>query len=461
MKKILVVINSALFMRNYMSTNVFEILNNKYELHYVIEDSVAQESKKYKLENTRYYKLNKFKMRYAFRLNQLNCYQYLYKSKAFRFKLKRLRYYRKKELRILINSFYEDFPLIKIFILIMKYTIEEVFVILFKNRLIHKYLIPILKFLDLEIKSISSYIDSVKPDLLILPSCSYDTELGTLYKGSKRINSKLLLLIDNWDNLCSKSTLIYKPDYLGVWGNQTKKHAIEIHDIDKDNVFPIGTPRFEYYFKNRSVDLKSNFNFKYILFLGTALPFDEFRVIRKLNIILNENNLLKEYKIIYRPHPWRLSKAFNDLSNLNKVKIDPQLISQYKRKSKSGNFQPNLEYYPPLLQNASLIIGGLTSMLIEASIMYEKYILLAHSDKTVFESPDLVYNSYPHFEGLESLPNLILCNDLNKLESLIINNIQYGKSLVKNQIDEKLNYFIRIDNKSYKERLLNLCNSII
>ena len=120
--------------------------------------------------------------------------------------------------------------------MLIKFLVEELLVILFKKRIIHKYTIEILKFLDLEINSISNYIDSIKPDLLILPSCSYDTELGTLYKGSKRINSKLLLLIDNWDNLSSKSTLIYKPNYLGVWGNQTKKHAIEIHDINKENI---------------------------------------------------------------------------------------------------------------------------------------------------------------------------------------------------------------------------------
>ena len=461
MKKILVIINSALFMRNYISTNVFEILKRDYELHFVVEDSLAVEAEKYKLENIHYYKLNKFKMRYAFRLNQLNCYQYLYKSKAFRFKLQRLRFYRKKNISLLIKSFYKDFRLIKIFILSINFLVEELLVILFKNRIIHKYIIQILKFLDFEIKAISNSIDSIKPDLLILPSCSYDTELGTLYKGSKRINSELLLLIDNWDNLSSKSTLIYKPNYLGVWGNQTKKHASEIHDINKENIFPIGTPRFEYYFSNRSNNLISNFNFKYILFLGTALPFDEFRVIRKLNTIFNKNKLLKEYKIVYRPHPWRLSKTFSDLSKLNKVKIDPQVFSQYKRKSKSSDFQPNLEYYPPLLQNSSLIIGGLTSMIIEASIMYKRYIVLAHSDKTVFESPDLVYNSYPHFENLDSLPNLNFCNDLNKLEFLILNNLNDFNSLEKNNIDNKLNYFIRNDDKNYKERLLNVCKYII
>ena len=144
MKKILVVINSALFIRNYISTNVFEILKNDYELHFVIEDSLALEAEKYKLENIHNYKLNKFKMRYAFRLNQLNSYQYLHKSKTFRFKLERLRYYRKKSFGLLMKSFYKDFHLIKIFILLTKFLVEELFVILFKNKIIHKYTIQIL-----------------------------------------------------------------------------------------------------------------------------------------------------------------------------------------------------------------------------------------------------------------------------------------------------------------------------
>jgi len=42
MKKILIVINSNLFLRNYISTGAFKLLEEKYEVHFIYEKSIIK-----------------------------------------------------------------------------------------------------------------------------------------------------------------------------------------------------------------------------------------------------------------------------------------------------------------------------------------------------------------------------------------------------------------------------------
>ena len=460
MKKILIVINSNLFLRNYISTDAFKLLEEKYDVHYILEKSTIKMAEHHEINKFSYYKLNPLKMRYIFRVNALARYHYLGKSKTFKFRHQKLKHYRIKDIKNHLKSFFVKPRIKEIVFNTCMLIIEEILLSLFKKKYVYNFFLPILKIFDFQIKSIKSQIDKINPDLLILPSCAYDSELGTLYKSSKRKNSKLLLLIDNWDNLSSKSILIYKPCYMGVWGEQTKKHAIEIHNMDKKNVFCISNPRFQSYFSSRNSNLKSNFNWKYILFLGTSMPLNEKLVLNKLNNLIEKNSSLDSYKIIYRPHPWSRKDSF-DLSKLQNVIIDPQVVEQFQSNSYSSRFQPNIDYYPSLLQNSSIIIGGLTSMIIESSIMYKNYVVLAYRDEDHFESPETIYNSHLHFEGIETLPNIKLCRHLDNLENLVLNNLNSVDKIQKDLIDKKLNYFVRNDDETYKERLLRICQKVI
>tara|TARA_B100000886_G_C20202094_1_gene398777 strand:- start:19 stop:591 length:573 start_codon:yes stop_codon:yes gene_type:complete len=190
------------------------------------------------------------------------------------------------------------------------------------------------------------------------------------------------------------------------------------------------------------------------------MPLNEKLVLNKLNNLIEKNSSLDSYKIIYRPHPWSRKDSF-DLSKLQNVIIDPQVVEQFQSNSYSSRFQPNIDYYPSLLQNSSIIIGGLTSMIIESSIMYKNYVVLAYRDEDHFESPETIYNSHLHFEGIETLPNIKLCRHLDNLENLVLNNLNSVDKIQKDLIDKKLNYFVRNDDETYKERLLRICQKVI
>ena len=61
-----------------------------------------------------------------------------------------------------------------------------------------------------------------------------------------------------------------------------------------------------------------------------------------------------DYKIIYRPHPWRQSNEIIKYDYLDNIIIDPQIKEAYL--SLDDSFQPDLSYYPSLIKNAEFPI---------------------------------------------------------------------------------------------------------
>ena len=75
-------------------------------------------------------------------------------------------------------------------------------------------------------------------------------------------------------------------------------------------------------------------------------------------------------------------------------------------------------------------------------------------------SPAKMLSVYPHFSGIENLPNLTVCRDA---ESIIYEVRAYFKGISKlhKYSKDKLNYFIYSDNERYPTRLLQLAEHVV
>ena len=140
------------------------------------------------------------------------------------------------------------------------------------------------------------------------------------------------------------------------------------------------------------------FNFRYILFVGTTVKFDEIFVLNKLNNILSDNNI--NAKIVYRPHPWRENEDFSDITNLKNVVLDPQLSEQYLSKSRSNTYQPSLDSYADLVGGSEFVIGGMTSMLMEAQLLKKHFVGLVHKEPGNPLGPREMLSGYTHFSEI-------------------------------------------------------------
>lgn len=456
-KKILIVINGEVYLRNYIKTKVFKKLIKNYDVSYIANKEIINKSLLKSLKNfSGFFNVHKEQSTKENRIRNVLMWRYRYLSKSFIYRIKWFS-------EINIFELYEDFTfkllLNKIFRIgtVLKFNI---YVRVFGNFL----LFPFFKYFyfdnDNVIFSLEKKIIKENPDLIIFPTDSQTKVGNDILKICIKKKIKTLYLIDNWDNLSDKTVMLDKPDYLAVWGQQSKNHAINIQKINSKTVSNIGTPRYDLYFDKRKKKLKNHFKFRYILFLGTALEFDEFKIISKIDTILEKKPFFGKIKLIYRPHPWRMSKKIINFKKYKNTLLDPQISKNFYKKKMDLGFQPNLNYYPNLIKNSEFVIGGLTSMMIESLIMYKKYLITALPERK-FNNQFNSLNYHTHFKELKTVKNIKICTSLNDLENKILHMWKNKIDKYKSETDKDRNYFVFNDSLNYDERLKNIVKDII
>ena len=448
-KKILILINSDIYVRNYLETNAFNKLIKNYDCYFIASSGGVFNKKKItkKLKNNFIGYINYSPNEYK------NFQNYLYKNFLLNKEKSKTIYYLTKI--ILSPKFY--------------WHGEEWYVSLYKLPIRSlSWLKKIIEYLNIKLFDKKTFAKNpntnmvkickkIKPDLVIFPL--QDAHLASFDLLQINKKNKTLGLIDNWDNLSSRPTYQLKPKYITVWGDQTKKHAVRFQNYNKKNVFVIGTPRFEEYFKTRNIKVKSNFRFKYFLFLESFNNFENFSLLKKLDNFIDNNIKYKNYKIVYRPHPWQkknrriiLEKKFKNLI------LDPQLKKNYLSRNFSTSFQPNIDYYSSLIKNAEIIITGPTSMLIESSIFYKKVLLLGYKSKSTTPYSEELKN-FEHLQGVKKFTNLkTVIKESNFINDLLdISNSNINKK----KIDKTRNYYLNYSGIKYNDMLYSITKKII
>jgi hypothetical protein len=309
---------------------------------------------------------------------------------------------------------------------------------------------------------LENHVKYISPDLIIYPNSGFNALGCDLLRIAEKEKIKTLFLVDNWDNLSSKTVFWKKPNYLGVWGQQSKEHALTIHNFSEQQVTNIGTPRFQQYFDLLTEEVSSHFPFPYILFCGSFLGFDELSALKIIDqAIEKDHDEWKDTKVIYRPHPWRTPRECDDVfiqSDYNNTILDPQLESAYYS-NQSNEFQPSLEYYPALLKNAKFVVGPLTTMLIEALICGTQVLAFKYDDGVHYSSPHNAYRYNLHFKGIDAIKGLEFCDDQDDLKESLIK-MEHLDKISKEQIHMTLKYFIYHDKINYNQRLKLLVDKL-
>lgn len=444
------IINSELYVRNYMEGDALLPLFYEYEIKFIVKSDIALSERVNGFNVIRYDEDGRGKKR-RMTLFDIFMNKYKYLSSSFRYRKLRQK-----------KSIFDDFHLglslrknlISLYVTCRRfnnYLFNQCLSILPKKILFllfgHNYVN----------KSLEAAILSAKPDLILLPSSAYAPEDIDFSIIGKKLSIKSILLVDNWDNMSSKSILYALPDCVCVWGEQSKEHAIRIQKFSPETVHLIGSVRFDSYFKSRDEKIVSHYPFRYVLFVGTALYFNELEALRSLDAeITNNRNIYGDLMVVYRPHPWRQKKESFPTSFFQSIILDLQIPDNYI--DLNINFQPSLNYYPSLLSNAEFIIGGMTSMMIESLIFRKKFLGLVYEEQGSITSPHIVYSNYEHFENIDELNDVTLCHSLNLLP-------YYFSSLYKNsfvdlnECDAQRNFYLFDNGKTYAERLNQIISS--
>jgi len=309
---------------------------------------------------------------------------------------------------------------------------------------------------------LAGLIGELQPNLIVVPSLGHEIIPTDAIRASRRANLKSLLLVDNWDNLSSKSILSTLPDFMGTWGPQSSTHATEIQGMPEERVFSLGAPRFESHFSVGSKRSKMpDTREKYILYCGTSMYSREDYILNYLDQILGRNGLA--IPILYRPHPQRFREPGRALKNeYGLVRIDSTSDSRFW-----GNLDP---YRNPrgdslseLLSGSLFAVGGLTSVLLEAELLNKRYVALAHQELWNYSSPRVVFNTYDHYRGIENLPHLTLCKKISKLEGIVLEHISDpnipGSRVASNRA--RSHFLTGFSEDSYRENLSQAISTIL
>lgn len=232
MKKTIFIVISSQYYFKYITNKSFKKLEKKYKVYYLFNEKNIIK-KNFKIKNKIFYKLNQRSsvwILYFLHLlrisNHRRCKTFKAATEWYYPNYSALKQIFRQENRV--DSFYISYLKISLKKLIM-------------NFLSIKYLQEIVINYFYKKIHIENNLDKIffkhKPDLVIYPTHSMEPELLKIQKLSERYNSKTFHIIDNWDNLTTCPYYKFKPNFIGVWGKQTKMHAIKIHDFEKKKCF--------------------------------------------------------------------------------------------------------------------------------------------------------------------------------------------------------------------------------
>ena len=375
MKKTIFVVISSRYYFKYITNKSFKQLEKKNKVYYLFKEKNFDNTN-LKIKNKIYYRLDK-------------------KSSVWtNHFLKYLRFSNNKRCKTFVAMGDWHFPtyeglkqifkqenIKKSFIIsYLKVVLKKSIMRLLSNKKISKFVTNYFyKKIYIE-KNLIKIFSKHKPDLVIYPTHSKEAEVIKLKKLSDLYKFKTFYIIDNWDNLSTGTYYKYKPDFIGVWGKQTKMHAIKIHNFKKENVFLVGNCRFDNYFKLKKENFKK-FNQNYILFIACKIRVDEIYYLEFLNRIIRENKkLFGNTKIIYRLHPQDKNiSVIKSLGNLENVVIDKTVFADNRVPYFKNDFNLLKKNYIPLMINAKFIVGCISSVVIEGLIFNKSYLSFSFS----------------------------------------------------------------------------------
>ena len=455
---ITIVITRDDFYRNFYKTEAFKDLDNEFNVSYVLSDNLPKEETKRKV----FYFQKNINKETNYRFNYrtfLLMYRAKNKSRTFQFRVERMLYPLKFKINYIpnFNFLKKKDKLKKIIFFFIKVVLNNLKYLKLKilsNNYFYKIFSNKFYYVDKEHKSFTNKLAETNPNLIILPFGSQELILPQVVKFCRDNKINSYFITDNWDNLSSKSIIEDKPNFIGVWGEQAKNHAIQIQNFNQKQIFLLGSPRFDIIYDKRDKEIQNDYKFNYILFLGHLFDWNEEDVIKILDEEISiKKNIYQDTKIVYRPHPQRIARMRS--TNLKNVIIDQDL-------KKIGTYWPSLNNYFKNIQNSLFVVGSLTSGLLEASAFKKRYMLICYDDENDFFNQGTLLKRYTHVQGLEKIETIEFCDKKNdvilKFRSLFEKSMREPSIKTSNGID----YFITGDsNNTFRKNVLKSVVDII
>ncbi len=169
------------------------------------------------------------------------------------------------------------------------------------------------------------WLEELKPDAVLAMYPFLESQMVTV-AAAKRLGIPVLAFITSWDNLTTKSRLVYQYDGYIVWSEQMKKELRGVYPNSKDRAVTVaGAPQYDVFKQSKYHLPRETFLKAYgidpakpvILYsLGSPNMIREDYGALQFVERAAHHPTLSEVQVIIRPHPGHLEKALTEMEKI-------------------------------------------------------------------------------------------------------------------------------------------------
>jgi hypothetical protein len=263
---------------------------------------------------------------------------------------------------------------------------------------------------------LTELLDREKPDLVLHPTVLEGPFINDLLVECRARKIPVLFVMNSWDNPSTKRAVVGKPDWLLVWGPQTRNHAIQFLRMDPSRVVSFGAAQFDAFRDAPRLDRPEFCKVhgleegrRILLFAGSNTQTDELATLQALNAAV-EDGRLSNVSIVYRPHPWggggRGGARLASLK-LRHVAVDSKMRAYLDHIAAGGQHMSLPDYHDThdILNAVDMVVSPMSTILLEAALHSKPVIAYT---PTGADSSVYLRNNIPmlHFADFLKLPEV-------------------------------------------------------
>ncbi len=325
--------------------------------------------------------------------------------------------------------------------------------------------------------SLKKIIEAIKPDLMITFLSGNSTVEIESIKSAHLHGIPIAGIQYGIDNLCTRGLMPFLPDYVGVWGYQSRIFAEKMHGIPPERIFHVGAP-FSDEFKKPSDRTESEIKTalglpggkRVLFYAGSIWAYNEVRHLKLIDDAI-EAGELENCCVFYRPHPFQ-HRVKGDIDffeqEFKHVYIDPALTEQYKiAKKQNKDFSFDRDKTPiefthikGILEVSSVIIAQISTMMFQGAILGVPSVGILYVDRA-----NEKYWRRWEFEEMSfirAMPGICLCLNPDGLIADCRKALEWSEdAVIRKAMKNHVCSAIHDDELTYRQRVRHAINAIL
>ena len=321
--------------------------------------------------------------------------------------------------------------------------------------------------------ALEALLSEERPDVVLHPTVLEGLFVSDLVRWGERHETPVAFLMNSWDNPSTKAMAIGYPDWLVVWGPQTKRHAVQHLGMPEDRILCFGAAQFDVYRdppRESREEILERLGFsphqKTLLYAGSSKRLNEVEHLQRLEEAIDQG-VLPDCQILFRPHPWRgIIAGEADFFSVpwKYVRMDDQMAHYYRESREHATliFTPDYGHTHAVLSAVDAVVSPVSTILLEAAL-HGKPILAYMPKEEIGEN--LFFKTMMNMNFMRDFFTQVDCRLCHSSSGFI----EACRSLLRSCDDPSLSerlrqqttYFIANPGTSYGEQLVSLVDRLV